>query len=1264
MNDDIPTPDSAGEAAPRTAAPRPKRATKPAPAAPAPQRASAEPAPGAKRDAPPELELAFYREFYEDLRPLTDEQVVTHWLREGQSEGRHPSLDAAIRAFAARGQPLPGDFDPALYRLLNPDIAGPDDPPWKPTLHYLRSGSREGRPYRIKDLPAERAQFLSDLYGTPGTLQDAGARYLTLAGMLADNGIHAQDFLRHFDDAWYAFRHRAESLRNRTQCIRHFAETGVARIAPISPRYRFDPAFYGSITPAAAGLAPAAAYRHWLNEGAKRGEAPNASVMLAQLGLSDTGGFPAAFDADLYLAANPDLRSACSSRWLALRHLIEFGLAERRPGAPPVGRAPDLYCAAADRLARADDLPAARGLYEQVLLERRADLRALQHGGDCLFRMQEWFGAAELYRRRLKVGQENVWTFLNLSNCYQNLGRWRDAVEVLADARRNHPEDANIVRRYWDLAAEGFDTLSGLGSWYADRRFYAVGRAHVADAADLLSAALRSAPLTPHLARARIRTVGIVADMFLPQCVFYRVDQKREQLQAAGFAVRLFDQAQDLDTFAAALVDLDAVIFYRVPAVVPVVKAIEAVRTAGLPSFYEVDDLLFDPDHFPDSFESYGGQIPHDMYAGLVTGTELFAAAMRLCDYAIASTTPLLEAMEKHVVARRGFVHRNALSAAHRRLLDTKPEAREPGPVRIFYGTGTKAHNQDFTDIAAPALVRLFEKHGRDVHLVVVGYLTMPPALNGFADRITMLEPIWDVDRYWQFLSGMDINIAVLSPSVLADCKSEIKWMEAAAAAVPSVVSATATYREVVENGVTGMIAGGPDEWFAALDALVSDAALRRRIGDAARAAVQARYAVPEMAKGIAGIMDAVTAPAAKGPARLRLLVVNVFFPPQAYGGATRIVADNVRDLQRLYADRIEVEVFTTIEGGLEPYQLSVHDWMGAKVVGITTPLNPDIDRVVVDGRMERAFAEHLDRFKPDLIHFHCIQRLSASVCGAARARGIPYLVTVHDGWWISERQFLVDSCGDLDLYDFDNPAAEVGAHGWDRLKRMRELQTNLAGAARILSVSEQFAAIYRGRGFANVVTIENGVTDMPVTPRKPSPDGKVRVGFFGGVSVHKGFYLVRSVFEETDFPNLSLTVIDDRIDAGAAHEDRWGTTRVLVKGKVAQHQMPTLYAEIDVLLAPSVWPESYGLVAREARQAGCWVVASDRGGVGGDVTPESGFVIDVSTPDGLRDALREIDRNPARYRAPIPAQGAPRRVEEQARELAALYFRLAGPPA
>ena len=102
---------------------------------------------------------------------------------------------------------------------------------------------------------------------------------------------------------------------------------------------------------------------------------------------------------------------------------------------------------------------------------------------------------------------------------------------------------------------------------------------------------------------------------------------------------------------------------------------------------------------------------------------------------------------------------------------------------------------------------------------------------------------------------------------------------------------------------------------------------------------------------------------------------------------------------------------------------------------------------------------------------------------------------------------------------------------------------------------------------------------------------------------------------------------------------------------------MADLYRDIDVLFAPSLWPESFGLVTREAVASGCWVVASDRGAVGAAVRDGvNGHIVSVDNLRGLIAVIEAIDADPAKYlRSPPPA--APMRTsQDQARELATLY--------
>jgi glycosyltransferase involved in cell wall biosynthesis len=90
------------------------------------------------------------------------------------------------------------------------------------------------------------------------------------------------------------------------------------------------------------------------------------------------------------------------------------------------------------------------------------------------------------------------------------------------------------------------------------------------------------------------------------------------------------------------------------------------------------------------------------------------------------------------------------------------------------------------------------------------------------------------------------------------------------------------------------------------------------------------------------------------------------------------------------------------------------------------------------------------------------------------------------------------------------------------------------------------------------------------------------------------------------------------------------------------------------------VWPESYGLVTREALALGLWVVASDRGAIGQDVVEgENGFVVDVADHRALVACLAQIDADPDRFAKP-PARGSVLRpAAAQAQDLHRVYQRI-----
>jgi glycosyltransferase involved in cell wall biosynthesis len=211
--------------------------------------------------------------------------------------------------------------------------------------------------------------------------------------------------------------------------------------------------------------------------------------------------------------------------------------------------------------------------------------------------------------------------------------------------------------------------------------------------------------------------------------------------------------------------------------------------------------------------------------------------------------------------------------------------------------------------------------------------------------------------------------------------------------------------------------------------------------------------------------------------------------------------------------------------------------------------------------------------------------------------------------------------------------------------------------------VSRAFTKLYQASGFKQTKAVPNGAPLMETAPRIPSPSGRVRLCHIGGMSKFKGFNLLRVALQHSAFAKLELTVVDESRYGGGEQTAYWGSTPVRIVGKTLPEDMPQFYARHDVLLAPSLWPEAFGLVSREALALGLWVVASDRGAIGEDVTVEvNGFVIDVATPEPLRRVLARIDAEPDRFTTSPPPQ-ALRTARMQATDLVTIYQEILSRP-
>lgn len=246
--------------------------------------------------------------------------------------------------------------------------------------------------------------------------------------------------------------------------------------------------------------------------------------------------------------------------------------------------------------------------------------------------------------------------------------------------------------------------------------------------------------------------------------------------------------------------------------------------------YFDIDDLVYDMNKIPLVIDALGADTQESTYNYWFSYAPRLVLTANYCDEFI-TTNKFLESKVAGYFKKKTHVMPNFINDEQMKLSDLiwqeKQEKRGnlkilegENPIVLGYFSGTATHNKDFESINSELYGLMLSNN---INLKIVGYLDLPEIFTKFIEqkRIEFL-PIQYHLNLQKKIADCDVNLVPLAINEFTNCKSEIKYFEAAIVGVPTVAASTFIYRQIIKNGFNGYIAQ-KGEWKKQIERALSD---------------------------------------------------------------------------------------------------------------------------------------------------------------------------------------------------------------------------------------------------------------------------------------------------------------------------------------------------------------------------------------------------------------------------------------------------------
>jgi glycosyltransferase involved in cell wall biosynthesis len=357
-------------------------------------------------------------------------------------------------------------------------------------------------------------------------------------------------------------------------------------------------------------------------------------------------------------------------------------------------------------------------------------------------------------------------------------------------------------------------------------------------------------------------------------------------------------------------------------------------------------------------------------------------------------------------------------------------------------------------------------------------------------------------------------------------------------------------------------------------------------------------------------------------------LYVTQGYPPERVGG----VEVYVKGLAREMSSSHEVFVFSRgLAKGKANGEFYEEQDGGVKVTRVFVDLHniKEFKDIYLRPWLEDLFSDYLELVNPDVVHIQHLGGLSLGMVKAARKFGVPVVMTFSDhqpycplGQRITKdkrvcKTFNLDDCLECikpQTVGLTGRAAKLASYllgkekGKNLLRQMHEdIAQNFSQVSDFIMPSETHRELMVEAGVdlekTHVLPYGLDLSLLDKVKQRPQGEPVKRFGYLGTLIPSKGVEDVIMAYKRMKTSGCSLHIYGEAVpyhgimDYDQRLAEMARSADISFYGPYQPHEIARVLENIDALVMPSKWYESYGITIREAFRAKRPVIVSDIGG-------------------------------------------------------------------